>query len=462
MYKKKLFNLLTFVSLFFGIIILGVSTSLGCTCGVVGNGGTADGSILFYHNEELSKNTAMRLDISPRANHEPGEMIDTGNYMLPQFPVTYKTVVMKYCPGGYGLGGDWAAGTNEYGVCLAGDRAPSKETSLPEGEGIGYGYLTQITLERSRTAREAVKTVGWLIDGYGRDGGESAWIFADPHEVWILEQSYTHWVAYKLGYNEFWPMSNRYKIGTNFELSSPDVVEYAIDRGWHDPSNRPFSWKDVYGTEDSLNNEALIIRENRQKELLEEKWGSITLVDMSAFRRDHFEGTDKEIGSPHEYEDPNRPLCIDRSVFGFVYHIRDWLPPEIGATAWYSMNTVCSSVHVPIYAGITMVPEVYSMLLGGEPDQFSAWWRFRTLVDNVDTDYEVLNPHVRGVWTQFEAQELNETKELEEKAFLLHERGDVEGAAEMLTEYTDLKPIAAYDEAKVLNNWILDQKKAKK
>jgi hypothetical protein len=32
----------------------------------------------------------------------------------------------------------------------------------------------------------------------------------------------------------------------------------------------------------------------------------------------------------------------------------------------------------------------------------------------------------------------------------------------MLTEYTDLKPIAAYDEAKVLNNWILDQKKAKK
>ena len=49
---------------------------------------------------------------------------------------------------------------------------------------IDYGSLIWVTLQRSRTAREAIKTISDLMSKYGYASGGESFSIADPHEAW--------------------------------------------------------------------------------------------------------------------------------------------------------------------------------------------------------------------------------------------------------------------------------------
>jgi len=67
---------------------------------------------------------------------------------------TYKTVVVAYGEGGYGPGdSDWAAGINEFGVTLAANRMSSKETRLPTGQGVPYGWFDPIYIGAEQNSK---------------------------------------------------------------------------------------------------------------------------------------------------------------------------------------------------------------------------------------------------------------------------------------------------------------------
>ena len=54
-------------------------------------------------------------------------------------------------------------------------------------EGIDYGNLIYLALQRAKNCREAIKVMAELVETYGySDGGES-FSLADPNEVWIFE-----------------------------------------------------------------------------------------------------------------------------------------------------------------------------------------------------------------------------------------------------------------------------------
>lgn len=52
---------------------------------------------------------------------------------------------------------------------------------------IDYGSLMYLGLQRSKTAREAIKVMTDLVEKYGYQSSGESFTIADPNEVWILE-----------------------------------------------------------------------------------------------------------------------------------------------------------------------------------------------------------------------------------------------------------------------------------
>ncbi len=76
---------------------------------------------------------------------------------------------------------------NEHGLTIS----ESTWGGRPELEGtegiIDYGSLIYITLQRARTAREALDVMTGLIRDYGYASTGESFSIADPTEVWIME-----------------------------------------------------------------------------------------------------------------------------------------------------------------------------------------------------------------------------------------------------------------------------------
>jgi len=121
--------------------------------------------------------------------------------------------------------------------------SPSRETSpeLVDG-GIAWG-LRRIIAERARTAREGVEIAAQLIDTYGYAASGRSYQIVDKDEGWMLQIVYgKHYVAKRVPDDEVAFIPNRYTIhevdleDTDNYIASPDLITYAIDRGWYTPA----------------------------------------------------------------------------------------------------------------------------------------------------------------------------------------------------------------------------------
>ena len=76
---------------------------------------------------------------------------------------------------------------NEHQVAI-GETTYGGRSELMDSTGIiDYGSLIYITLQRARTAREAIKIMGELVAEYGYASSGESFSIADPNEVWIME-----------------------------------------------------------------------------------------------------------------------------------------------------------------------------------------------------------------------------------------------------------------------------------
>ena len=232
----------------------------------VGKDLTSDGSVLLGGTGE--EPSSHWLEIVPRQQHPPGEMIEVGVTEdatipgeiteIPQVEETYKYISMDYS--------EWAGfpapltngGMNEYQVAGRDVWSPSREelvemTPTPQ-RGPQYSDLARIAMERAKTAREAVEIVGGLIDEYGYSTyGGNTHIFADPNEGWIVKEMAGGkglWVAERLGPDEVRvaypgyinPIPREYIDFENLSLednpeflTSDNFVSFAAEQGWYDP-----------------------------------------------------------------------------------------------------------------------------------------------------------------------------------------------------------------------------------
>ncbi len=251
MNKKQIFTL------FLTLIFMSVQVSSeACSNILVSKGASKDGSVLLSYSAD-SHILYGELYYKKGNVHAPGTMLkiyewDTGKYLgeIAQAPRTYNMV----------------GNMNEHQVIIT-------ETTfggLPQLEDttgiVDYGSLIYITLQRAKSAREAIKIMADLVNEYGyRSSGESISI-ADKNEIWILEiigkgtkmvigknvNKGAVWVAMRIPDGYVSAHANHARI-TQFPLNdpqnclySPDVISFAKESGLYKGSDKDFSFSDVY------------------------------------------------------------------------------------------------------------------------------------------------------------------------------------------------------------------------
>ncbi|MBR1799524.1 MAG: C69 family dipeptidase [Bacteroidales bacterium] len=258
---------------FFLLLMLVVPVcGMACTNLIVSRGASADGSTFITYAAD-SHTRYGQLRHSPAADHAPGEMLALYDYgslryrlSIPQAPHTYNVV-------GF---------INEHQLAI-GETTWGGRAELEHGneQGIDYGNLIYVALQRAKNCREAIVVMDELTRAYGYASGGESFSIADPNEVWIFEiidkgeEKGAVWVARRVPDGFVCGHANQARITTfpqepskfkknakNVAISSRhidlidrpevecvysyDVVSFARKMGWYSGSDAAFSFADTY------------------------------------------------------------------------------------------------------------------------------------------------------------------------------------------------------------------------
>ena len=226
---------------------------MACTNFVVGKDASVDGSTMVsYAADSYSLYGFLRH--SPAADHPKGAVRevkdwDTGKPLctIPQVAHTYNVV----------------GNMNEHQLTI-GETTWGGRPELEIGEGIDYGSLIYIALERCKTAREAIKCMTDLVAEYGYASSGETFSIADPNEVWLMEligkgkvEKGAVWVATRIPDDCIAAHANQARFTTiNFKdkenwMWSKDVVKFARKQGYYTgKKDEDFNFQEAYAPYD--------------------------------------------------------------------------------------------------------------------------------------------------------------------------------------------------------------------
>ncbi len=196
----------------------------------------------------------MQMAHYPAGTHKKGEMREVrdwdtnklGGY-IPEASETYNVL----------------GNINEWQVAIAETTFGGRE-ELWEGEWrtdgekciMDYGSLIYIALQRSKTAREAIKVMTSLAEKYGYNSEGETFSICDPQEAWIMEMIGPVWVALRIPDGAICAHANQSRIKT-FDLKdkqnvlySKNVISFARERGYFSGADEEFSFRDAYAAPD--------------------------------------------------------------------------------------------------------------------------------------------------------------------------------------------------------------------
>ena len=147
-----------------------------CTNMLVSAGATTDGSTHIAYNAD-SGGLYGSLGHYPAADHAFGSVRDIwdwdGSFYLgsiPEVPHTFNVV----------------GNTNEHGLTIGETTFGGRgELNAAHSGGLmDYGSLIWVTLQRAKTAREAISTIDSLLSTYGYASDGESFSIGDPKEAW--------------------------------------------------------------------------------------------------------------------------------------------------------------------------------------------------------------------------------------------------------------------------------------
>jgi dipeptidase len=158
---------------------------------------TLNGSVLFGKNSDREKDEPHIIVRVPRKEHKKGEKVRCTYIEVDQVELTYDCILCK--PSWI-----WGAemGVNENGVVIGNEAVFTREKQGPPAL-LGMDIL-RLSLERSRTAREAVDNIIYLIEHYGQGGKcgytkdlryHNSFLIADFNYAWVLETAGSYWAV---------------------------------------------------------------------------------------------------------------------------------------------------------------------------------------------------------------------------------------------------------------------------
>ena len=455
----------------FLLACLAAVNAFGCTNFIVGKEASADGSVICTYNAD-DYGMFQSLCHYPAAKHAPGEMRrvvdwDTNEYHgdIPEAPETYNVI----------------GNINEFQVTIGETTYGGREEMVDSTGILDYGSLIYITLQRSKTAREAIKVMTTLVETYGYNSEGETFTICDPNEAWIMEMmgmgpgsKSAVWVAIRIPDNAICAHANQSRITTfdmkdkNNVLYSKNVVKYARKMGWYEGKDADFSWNAAYAAPDFSGRRFCEARvwsffnhfTNTMDRYLPYAMGKVanaepmplwivpdhkvTVREVMACMRDHYEGTpfalDSDIGggiwgmpyrpTPLSFElDGNkyfneRPTSTQQTGFSYVSQMRSWLPREIGGLMWWGNDDGNMVAYTPIYCSMTQRPECYNTP-GADEINFSdknAFWVCNWVSNMVYPRYSLLFPSLKEVRDSLERSYFDLQTATEKKALALHEQ----------------------------------------
>lgn len=242
-----------FLPLLVILALMAENRTSACTNVIVTPGASADGSSIVSYAAD-SHWLYGELYFHPAASHKAGSTLDIREWdsqrplgSIAQVPYTFQTV----------------GNMNEYQLIIA-ETTWGGRRELEDPDGImDYGSLIYVTLQRARTAREAIATIVDLADRYGYPSGGETFSIADTEEAWIMDLAGKGkdnkgivWVARRIPDGYICAHANQARI-TRFPLDdpdnciySPDVITFAREKGWFSGKDEEFSFRDAYNPMD--------------------------------------------------------------------------------------------------------------------------------------------------------------------------------------------------------------------
>jgi len=491
-----------------------------CTTVMVARGATKDGSVMLASS--CDGDVMGRIQVMPARTYPPNTELPMywnlprpGTYqeylanlrkgydLVGRLPVrrTYRSIIL-----GGNLESMTTGGLNEHGLNIAIEFL-SMRAGLACDRGVvgpnSNHWTTSLIangLLRARTAREAIRLIGGMVEKYGflyyrAPHAGVALPMADNRETWLMEifgpgRDWTPdsnkpggvWCARRIPRGEVGCSANRSRIGKvdlddrDHFLASANIFSLARELGFWEPG-KPFVWRDVYGDPGSRANS---LREWRALSLVApslrlEFTGDpakdrypfsvkpdrpISVPSLMSLLRDGYECTPHDLtehpafqvkgkksplarpwGSPELFQllkiHPERAICTPTSGYVFIAQLRESLPAALGSCLWFAYGPANTSCFVPIYAGVTDLPDAWDQGANfTRIDREQPQWNFR-LVHNLTNRlrYQEAIQDVQGVLGPAERAFIERQPELERAALRVYQKQGAGRLEVFLTEH---------------------------
>ena len=441
---------------------VGAVTAFACTNFIVTKGASTDGSVMVTYAAD-SHQLYGALYFTPKGNFKPGTTLrveewDTGKYLgdIAQIPSTYTTI----------------GNMNEHSLIIT-------ETTYgglgqledPNGK-IDYGSLIYITLQRAKTAREAITTIVELANTYGYASSGESFSIADANEAWIMEligkgdstndpsRKGIVWVAYRIPDGYISAHANQARITTiNFNdpencLYAEDVISFARKEGLFEGDDKDFSFCDTYAPLDfgamrgcearvwsffrtfteGMNkyiDYALGVNPQNKMPLWVKPTEKVSPKQLFDAMRDHYEGTPMDMTTDigaggHHLPYRWRPMYF--SVDGVEYcneratatqQTGFWLcgqarENKVGIL-WFGVDDAATSALTPIYVNTTEVPWCLSEQNGSmlKYSDSSLFWITNRVAQFAYLRYDLIGKQVREYVDTWENTALETVKKID-------------------------------------------------
>ncbi len=491
---------LTAVAVLAAVLAVSAAGPAGaCTNLLVTKGASVDGSVTITYTCDGEFHPHLRY--TPAADYAPGDSLEmtdwSGNLRgkIEQVEHTYAHVGLM----------------NEHQLAIS-ETTFDGRLELQDKEAIlHYWDLMHLALKRAKTAREAIEVMTDLVAEYGyRSTGESFSI-ADTEEAWIMEmigrgpgEKGAVWVARKVPDGYVACHANKARIG-EFPLDDPenclysdDVISFAVEKGYYVPeSGEPFRFCEAYCPATPKNRRyadtrvwSILRRAAPSLDLSPDyhravegaepypPWvkpdEKLSLAGVFDLMRDHYEGTEFDMtkgvdagpeGCPVRWRPITwtvdeveyaweRPISTQQTGFSFVSQSRSWLPGPIGGVLWYGVDDTYTTCYVPLYCGITDVPESFAV---GSLRSFSwdsAWWVFNFVANYANLRYSHMIEDIQKVQREIEGTFMELQPAVEKTAVELLET-DPELMTGYLTDYSVAHGEMVVDRWRELGEYLL-------
>ena len=484
-------------------LLVSYFSSWACTNFIVGKKASADGSVICSYNAD-DYGLFIGLCHYPAGKHEKGSVRkiydwDTNVYhgQIPEAEVTYNVI----------------GNINEYQVSIGETTFGGREELVDTTGILDYGSLIYIALQRSKTAREAIKVMTTLTDKYGYCSCGETFTICDPNEAWIMEmigkgpgRKGTVWVAVRIPDDAICAHANQSRIRTFNQkdkknvMFSKDCITFAREKGWFSGKDADFSFCEAYAYPDfsgrrfcearvwsffnhfSTDMERYLpyaegkVKDAEPMPLWIKPNRKVSVQDIQECMRDHYEGTpfslDKDPGqgvwnmpyrpTPLTYKVDGkeyfneRPTSTQQTAFSYVAQLRSWLPRQIGGVLWFGNDDGNMVAYTPVYCGNTSQPECYNTK-DADAVTFSmknAFWVCNWVSNMVYPRYSLMFGSLKSVRDSLETSYFSAQAEIERKAMVLYDENP-SLAIDFLTDYSIDKAQQMIDRWRQLGTYLI-------